>query len=58
MSFDSTDRFQDRHIGPNARDRRAMLEVVRAASLDSLIDEAIPQNIRLERPLDLPDGEG
>jgi len=57
MVFESYDRFQDRHIGPDSHDRREMLEVVRASSLDSLIDEAIPANIRLDRPLDLPEGE-
>ena len=57
MGFESNDRFQDRHVGPDARDRREMLEVVRAASLEALMDEAIPENIRLERPLDLPGGE-
>ena len=34
----------------------AMLEEMGAASLDALIDEAIPAGIRLPVPLDLPDG--
>src|SRR5947208_15857578 len=34
-----------------------MLKVVRASSLDALIDEAIPPRIRLTAPLDLPHGE-
>src|SRR4051812_43158756 len=33
-----------------------MLKAVGASSLDSLIDEAIPRRIRLDKPLDLPDG--
>ena len=33
-----------------------MLKVVGAASLDSLIDEAIPSRIRLAKPLELPAG--
>jgi len=57
FEYSDSDRFQDRHIGPDARDRREMLEVVRASSLETLIDEVIPPDIRLERPLDLPDGE-
>src|SRR4030095_12558463 len=36
----------------------AMLEVVGAASLDGLIDEAIPASIRLRKPLNLPPPEG
>ena len=50
------DRFSDRHIGPNALDRDAMLRAVGAPTLDSLIDDAIPSRIRLTRPLALPDG--
>src|SRR6266480_5419651 len=48
--------FAARHIGPNAAERRAMLEVIGAPSLDALIDEAIPPSIRLKNPLPLPDG--
>ena len=34
-----------------------MLKAIGAASLDALIDEAIPARIRLPKPLNLPDGE-
>jgi glycine dehydrogenase len=46
--------FADRHIGPSAGERDAMLEAVGASSLDALIDEVIPPAIRLEQGLDLP----
>jgi glycine dehydrogenase len=49
--------FASRHIGPDRAECDRMLEVVSAASLDALIDEAIPTRIRLKTPLDLPDGE-
>jgi glycine dehydrogenase len=49
--------FQSRHIGPDATERDAMLKVVGAASLDTLIDEAIPPRIRLKQPPDLPDAK-
>jgi len=49
-------RFESRHIGPDAAERDAMLEIVGAASLDALVDEAIPADIRLTRPLNLADG--
>ena len=55
-AFDS-ERFQSRHIGPDAAERDEMLRVVRASSLDALIDQAIPPRIRLKQPLDLPDGQ-
>jgi glycine dehydrogenase len=48
--------FQSRHIGPDADDTAAMLKAVGAASLDALIDEAVPARIRLKKPLNLPDG--
>ncbi|MEQ1729845.1 MAG: aminomethyl-transferring glycine dehydrogenase, partial [Vicinamibacterales bacterium] len=56
MSIFDHDVFQSRHIGPDAADTVAMLSVVRAPSLDALIDEAIPARIRLNAPLDLPLG--
>ncbi|MEO6572741.1 MAG: glycine dehydrogenase, partial [Polyangiaceae bacterium] len=51
------DRFVDRHIGPNTEEVAQMLREVKAASLDVLIDETIPETIRLRRPLDLPQGK-
>ncbi len=51
------ERFQSRHIGPDAAERDEMLKVVGAPSLDALMDEAIPSRIRLKKPLDLPDGQ-
>ncbi|HEV3139903.1 MAG TPA: hypothetical protein VGY57_05285, partial [Vicinamibacterales bacterium] len=51
------DSFQNRHIGPDASERDAMLKVVGAASLDALIDEAIPARIRLKTPPNLPDAK-
>ncbi|PYQ93587.1 MAG: glycine dehydrogenase (aminomethyl-transferring) [Acidobacteria bacterium] len=56
MAFDF-ERFQSRHIGPDGGERDAMLKAIGAASLDALIDEAIPARIRLPKPLNLPDGE-
>ena len=50
----STDVFAHRHIGPSPADRAAMLKSIGANSLDALIDEAIPAEIRSDRPLDLP----
>ncbi len=55
--LDASDWFARRHIGPSPEDRDRMLETIGAASLDALIDEAIPASIRLERPLDLPPPE-
>ena len=43
------------HRAVAGRNQAAMLAAVGAASLDALIDEAIPSSIRLKQPLDLPD---
>ena len=52
-----TDTFARRHIGPRPDDIRAMLAVVGASSLDTLMDEVIPAGIRRETPLALPPAE-
>ena len=46
--------FASRHIGPSLADTRAMLAAVGVPSLETLISQAVPRKIRLERPLDLP----
>src|SRR5947207_13815215 len=55
--LDASDWFARRHIGPSPDERDRMLETVGAASLEALIDEAIPRAIRLTRPLNLPPAE-
>ncbi|MFI5098962.1 MAG: aminomethyl-transferring glycine dehydrogenase [Actinomycetes bacterium] len=46
--------FRDRHIGPSHDDRAKMVAVVGRASLDDLVDEAVPASIRLAAELALP----
>lgn len=46
--------FQNRHIAPNSADTEAMLSVIGVDSIDQLIDETVPANIRLKKPLNLP----
>ena len=48
------DKFVARHIGPNAAETREMLAAIGFNSLDVLIAAAVPENIRLRRPLQLP----
>ena len=54
FSFSITDRFRNRHIGPNAEEAKEMLKVIGADSLDTLVAQTIPASIRLKKPLDLP----
>ena len=48
------DSFARRHIGPSEEEVRAMLREVGFKDLDSLVDAAVPKNIRLDRQLNLP----
>ena len=50
----NTEVFAQRHIGIRPEDLSEMLEVVKADSLEKLIFETIPDDILLDRPLDLP----
>src|SRR5713101_1500970 len=52
--FPWSDRFVRRHIGPSEADIQQMLAVCGFPSLDALIDTAVPAQIRLRRPLNLP----
>ncbi len=50
-----SDSFVSRHIGPREDDLPQMLRAVGVKSLDQLIDNIVPDRIRLKRPLTLPD---
>ncbi len=45
--------FQARHIGPRATDLQAMLQTIGVTSLDQLIDETVPANIRLKNSMNI-----
>jgi glycine dehydrogenase len=48
-----TDAFALRHLGPRESDLHHMLDTIKAESLEQLIFETIPNDIRLKQPLDL-----
>lgn len=50
------DKFSNRHNGPRDGDLAPMLERIGVASLDELIQQTIPDNIRLKAPLRLEEG--
>ncbi|MEP7092201.1 MAG: glycine dehydrogenase (aminomethyl-transferring), partial [Nocardioidaceae bacterium] len=52
--LDAADAFADRHIGPGAEDRSAMLAVVGFESLEALMGAAVPGGIRSTDDLALP----
>lgn len=48
------EKFENRHNGPDAAQVADMLKTVKASSVDELIDQTVPANIRLKKPLNLP----
>jgi glycine dehydrogenase len=55
--LDTFDAFQHRHIGPDPAEQEAMLRAIGVPSIDTLIDQTIPRDIRFSKGLDLPPAE-
>ncbi|HEY5915199.1 MAG TPA: aminomethyl-transferring glycine dehydrogenase [Verrucomicrobiae bacterium] len=49
-----TDSFARRHIGPGPNETRQMLSLLGQPSLEALANAAVPEDIQLRRPLQLP----
>lgn len=49
----NTNLFERRHIGPSKNEEREMLQTIGIDSLEQLIDETVPNGIRLQNDLDL-----
>lgn len=54
MNTISGENFATRHLGPNPDETKAMLDVIGAGSLDELIDQTVPKQIRLPKKMNLP----
>jgi glycine dehydrogenase len=52
-SFQHPDVFEQRHIGPNTDEIKEMVKLCGVNSIDELIDETVPANIRLKNKLQL-----
>ncbi|MBN2774726.1 MAG: aminomethyl-transferring glycine dehydrogenase [Prolixibacteraceae bacterium] len=50
------DKFVNRHIGPRRHEIELMLKKVGVSGLEELIDQTVPENIRLKQPLNLKEG--
>ncbi|EGQ7765676.1 aminomethyl-transferring glycine dehydrogenase [Vibrio parahaemolyticus] len=57
QSLSTQNEFVGRHNGPKLSDQRKMLEAINAVSLDALISETVPANIRLEQPMTLAEAK-
>ena len=51
-----TDAFIERHVGPNEEEIKKMLATIGVTSIKKLLEETIPETIRLKKPLALPEG--
>ena len=54
MNINYKEKFSERHLGPDENETNQMLKVVGADSIEQLIEQTIPANIRLKKELDLP----
>lgn len=54
LNINYQEKFQERHIAPNQADTEKMLKTIGVHSLDELIDQTVPAQIRLKNPLNLP----
>jgi glycine dehydrogenase len=53
-TLENHDLFKPRHIGITDEEQQQMLATIGVQSLDELIDQTVPDNIRMEGDLDLP----
>ena len=48
--------FSNRHIGPNSSELEIILKTIGVESVEELLNQTIPDNIRLNKNLDIPEG--
>ncbi|GAB3510165.1 aminomethyl-transferring glycine dehydrogenase [Emticicia fontis] len=54
INLNTQESFESRHQGKSEHDLQAMLKTIGADSLDTLINQTVPEQIRLQSPLNLP----
>ncbi|MEI6184838.1 MAG: hypothetical protein WCP65_04860, partial [Bacteroidota bacterium] len=55
LFISQSEEFQRRHIGPNPTDTQKMLATTGHSSLDELIELTIPESIRINHAMNIPD---
>ena len=58
LTAETLDTFARRHLGPNDEECATMLQALGIASIDELIDKAVPASIRVKKKLNLPPPKG
>jgi glycine dehydrogenase len=54
IELEGRDAFVSRHIGPPNSERAIMLAALGLSSISELIDQTVPEDIRMQKPLNLP----
>lgn len=57
INLKSTDAFSSRHIGPDAASVQQMLQTIGLSSIEELIDQTVPSNIRRREKLSIPEAQ-
>ncbi|MGR3021429.1 aminomethyl-transferring glycine dehydrogenase [Vibrio vulnificus] len=57
QSLNTQHEFVGRHNGPNHAEQQKMLSTINAESLDALIAQTVPAQIRLEKPMQLAEAQ-
>lgn len=57
QSLSTQNEFVARHNGPNKSDQQKMLDTIKSDSLEALIDETVPEQIRLKQPMTLAEAK-
>ena len=55
FSLEHPDKFLNRHIGPSEIETEEMLKLIGVNSLDQLINDTVPEQIRLKKKMELDD---
>src|SRR5690349_20904049 len=54
--LDQANSFAKRHLGPDDKSVREMLQTLGLKSFEELLEKTLPPSIRWQKPLDLPEG--
>ncbi|NMM46903.1 aminomethyl-transferring glycine dehydrogenase [Marinigracilibium pacificum] len=57
INLKKNESFASRHNSPTPEEIGKMLEVIGVGSVDELINQTVPEGIRLQKPLDLPEAK-
>ena len=54
LNLNPSEKFESRHLGVDEKQISAMLKFIKADSVEQLIQQTVPDAIRLQKPMDIP----